>query len=129
MAIRDNAPAAEIDQKIDNTAELYYGLQTAVANHLAETPSTQASTITAESLAPLVRQLYEMLEACEMNVQPLVRSQQPALAALFGEQLLAFDNLVASFDFEGALTLLDESCKVYPKLASLLPDRSFGPRE
>ena len=126
MAIRDHHPQEEIERHIKQTREMYLGLQRALASHLASETAPVTNQVSAETLAPLVRQLYDMLEACEMNVQPLVRSQQPVLAGLLGSQLQTFDNLVASFDFEAALALLDDSCKVYPGLAAHFPNRSFG---
>ncbi len=126
IAIRDAHAPEDINRHIATTRELYLGLQTALSNKLNHQVTTVAGTVSADMLAPLVRQLYDMLEACEMNVQPLVRSQQPVLAALFGTQLQAFDNLVASFDFDAATALLDESCISFPGLAVLFPDRSFS---
>ena len=130
IAIRDQYAANETASLIAQTDEIYSNLKNELASKLtADAPPPQANRVSAEQLAPLVSQLYEMLESCEMNVQPLVRAQQPALAALLGHQLLAFDNLVASFDFDTALKLLDESCSQFPGLAAHFPRRSFGKKD
>lgn len=127
IAIRDQHAPEEIAQLLSQTAEIYNKLQTELASILQEEAPTVANPASLEQLVPLVRQLFELLNASEMNVQPLVRSQQAILATLFGERLIAFDNLVAAFDFDGALSLLEASCIAFPglndRLANLPSDK------
>jgi two-component system sensor histidine kinase/response regulator len=120
-AIREQQPISQIDPLIEQTATEYRALQDALTPLFESDVPVATSMQSVEQLAPLLSQVYELLAVCEMNVQPLVRSEQEKLSPVFGDQLGTFNNLVASFDFDGALALLTARCKLFPQLAATLP--------
>jgi two-component system sensor histidine kinase/response regulator len=120
IGIRDQYEGAALAHLIDQTAEIYSALQNQLAKYLVTETVIQPNPVNAEQLLPLLRQLQTLLSECDMNVQSLVRNQQGMLLALLGERLTVFNNLVADFDFEGAVKLLEESYAHFPALAALL---------
>ena len=67
-----------------------------------------ANQSTNQTLSPeILAQLRHLLEIGEVGAQELVREQANALRGMLGHDFVAFEYLIATFDFEAALTRLN----------------------
>ena len=91
---------------IDQTAVAYESLR----SHLHGLPTQQAMPTPPASQSPSPRvlaQLRHLLESGEVGVQEFVRQEAAQMHGALGSNFVVFEQLIWSFDFEAALTLLD----------------------
>lgn len=118
LMIRDMAANDKILEQCQQTAALYRDFESKLCVLLApaQAPTPPILRLTQEELHKLLTQLQNLLSACDMEVQPLVRRQQENLSPLLGVQLPVFSKHVANFEFEEALDLLRNSIDAFPGL-------------
>ena len=110
-AIKDGLPAAIIAPLIEQTALAYHALRRNLLNQegvLAPTPAPSTAPHPGRSALELAH-IRRCLENGEMRVQELVRQQSPAIREVLAVEFEHFEHLIAAFDFEAALALLDHA--------------------
>ncbi|MCG2578268.1 PAS domain-containing protein [Dechloromonas sp. XY25] len=106
QAIRDELDTPALLPLIDAAEDSYQALheQLATLGTAAAPPTPVADAPAATALLENIRR---DLQQGEMSVQELIRQQAGTLKQVFGLRYPQFENLVSSFDFEGALDFLD----------------------
>jgi two-component system sensor histidine kinase/response regulator len=108
-AIKDGLPAAIIAPLIEQTEVAYHTLRRNLLNQegvLAPTPAPSTVPHPGRSALELAH-IRRCLENGEMRVQELVRQQSPGIREVLGLEFEHFEHLIAAFDFEATLALLD----------------------
>ena len=106
LALKENPQAAPVGMLIEEVALAYRSLRRALAE-LRETPPQTLEQGTQGNAGELINELCRLLDEGEISVQELVRVQAPILRGALGEHYLAFERKISSFEFEGALELLE----------------------
>jgi len=107
-AIKENQPPSVVEPLIGQTAQAYGEL----CRHLVKLPSaTPPGTpgISPEARAELLNELRRLLDEGDVSCQELVRLQTACLRSALGADFPVFERMVASFDFEAALQLIEQS--------------------
>lgn len=107
-AIKEGRDNALIEPLIDATEEAYLALGKQLAPIAQPRQASEEAGDTAATTALLERLRHDLLQG-EMSAQDLVRRQEKTLKKVFGKDYLVFEGLVASFDFEGALVILNDA--------------------
>ncbi|UCV02206.1 PAS domain-containing protein [Dechloromonas denitrificans] len=119
-AIKENQPPAVIEPLIEETAQAYAEL----CRHLAELPAAAPPgppSISPEACAELLDELRRLLDEGDVSCQELVRLQTACLRSALGADFPVFERMVASFDFEAALQLIEQSAERSREAAALQP--------
>jgi len=106
ISLKENPRATSIGLLIDQLALAYRGLSRALAE-LKETPPEPEEQVVDGNAVELIDELCRLLDEGEISVQELVRMQAPILRAALGEHYPVFERKISSFEFEGALELLE----------------------
>jgi PAS domain S-box-containing protein len=106
LALKENPQAAPVGRLIEQVAVAYRSLCRALAE-LQETPALPVEQGIPGSAGELIAELRRLLDEGEISVQELVRMQAPILRGALGAHYPAFERKVSSFEFEGALELLE----------------------
>lgn len=110
LAIKEGRDSAATDSLISATEAAYSSL----AEHLAaqaRTAVAPADTVTSGDLNALLSRLRTALNQGDLSAQELVRQYGPMLQTHLGNRFTAFENKVSAFDFEHALTLLEDASR------------------
>ena len=115
-AIKEEQAATVISPLIEQTATAFAELCRHLplplipddASSLPLATGLSANQSTNKTLSPeILAQLRHLLEIGEVGAQELVREQANALRGMLGHDFVAFEYLIATFDFEAALTRLN----------------------
>jgi two-component system sensor histidine kinase/response regulator len=107
-AIKEGQDKAFIEPLIEAAEQAYTSLREQLAN-VAQPAQTGDDAGDAAATTALIERLRHELQQGEMSAQDLVRRQAKTLKKVLGGGFLAFEELVASFDFERALTFLNDN--------------------
>ncbi|WP_428825163.1 CBS domain-containing protein [Azonexus sp. IMCC34842] len=119
-AIKENQSPAVIEPLIEETAQAYAEL----CRHLAELPAPAPPgppSISPEACAELLNELRRLLDEGDVSCQELVRLQTACLRSALGADFPVFERMVASFDFEAALQLIEQSAERSREATALQP--------
>ena len=107
MAIKNSDDAVLIEGLIAQTEMIYCSLQ----SHLHDCLRPPASALALPATPATNEQIIDMrrlLQEGDVSAQELLRQQAAPLALSIGENFKQFETLVCAFDFEAALTLLEQ---------------------
>jgi two-component system sensor histidine kinase/response regulator len=105
MGIRENLPRTEIDERIDRLEREYRLLHAQLAGLSGKPAGTK--TVSLQDAGPLLARIRSELQQGDISVQELVREQEPILRPLLGARYPEFEEMISSFAFEDALSVLD----------------------
>ena len=110
LAIKEARPLAEIKPLIAETASCYQQFNTLLGNPASDQTVPAAGACSADWVAarPRLSALRQQLSDGDFAAQNLLGEQAMLLRTLLGSRYTAFENHIANFDFETALTLLSE---------------------
>ena len=107
-AIKEGQDKAVVEPLIAAAEQAYASLCEQLATVAQPAPTGDDAGDAAATSALLERLRHELQEG-EMSAQDLVRRQAKTLKKVLGRDYLAFEELVACFDFEGALAFLNDT--------------------
>ena len=111
-AIKENHPAAEISQLIDECAALYARVQQDIARLKPANSSAHASnTLDASATQAIIGNMRQQLINSDFSATQTLARHQDLFGKLLGEQQKQFENYLNSFEFERALALFEHSQK------------------
>ncbi|UCV21754.1 PAS domain-containing protein [Ferribacterium limneticum] len=107
-AIKEGQERTIIEPLIAATEQAYASLREQLTA-VAQPAQTGDDAGDAAATTALLERLRHELQQGEMSAQNLVRRQANTLKKVLGRDYMAFEELVDSFDFEGALTFLNDT--------------------
>ncbi|UCV20513.1 PAS domain-containing protein [Ferribacterium limneticum] len=107
-AIKQGQDRIVIEPLIAAAEQAYASLREQLAA-VAQPAQTGEDAGDAAATTALLERLRHELQQGEMSAQDLVRRQAKTLKKVLGRDYLTFEELVASFDFEGALAFLNDT--------------------
>lgn len=107
-AIRDGLPPSTIEEQLKEIQGHYTTLSRQLLALLGQTETANTALAQPEQHAGLLAELRQQLNEGDMSVQDLLLQNTEAVHALFGSRFKAFEERVSTFDFESALTLLEQ---------------------
>ena len=106
-AIKEGRDNAFVEPLIAAAEQAYHSLSEQLAA-MTKPAQTGEEAGDAPASTALLEQLRHELQQGDMSAQELVRRQAKTLKKAFGSDYRTFEGLVAAFDFEGALALLNK---------------------
>jgi len=108
-AITESRPAAEIFQLIEDSANFYARLQQDVARLKPDSTTTAENALDQNTVQSIIDNMRRQLRNSDFSATKTLASYPEVFSQRLGDNHKRFENCLNNFDFEVALTLLEQS--------------------